>query len=88
MKLAHIKKEFGFDSNIKLIYNGFTAISQQIYPYIYSGKINILFAGRFVPQKGIPVLINIIKRVDEKVFYFHIAGKGTSRGNHITGVGK
>ena len=39
---------------------------------IYSGKINILFAGRFVPQKGIPVLINIIKRVDEKVFYFHI----------------
>lgn len=59
-------------SNIKLIYNGFTAISQQIYPYIYSGKINILFAGRFVPQKGIPVLINIIKRVDEKVFYFHI----------------
>lgn len=70
------QKEFGFDSNIKLIYNGFTAISQQIYPYIYSGKINILFAGRFVPQKGIPVLINIIKRVDEKVFYFHIAGKG------------
>ena len=66
------QKEFGFDSNIKLIYNGFTAISQQIYPYIYSGKINILFAGRFVPQKGIPVLINIIKRVDEKVFYFHI----------------
>jgi glycosyltransferase involved in cell wall biosynthesis len=70
------QKEFGFDSNIKLIYNGFTAISQQAYPYIYSGKINVLFAGRFVPQKGIPVLINIIKRVDEKVFYFHIAGKG------------
>lgn len=70
------QKEFDCNCDIKLIYNGFTAMSQKAYPCVCSGKINILFAGRFVSQKGIPVLIDVIKRVDEKLFYFHIAGKG------------
>lgn len=70
------QKEFGPDANIKLIYNGFSKIPQKTYENLVPGKINVLFAGRFVPQKGIDTLIDIVKVVDPNHFFFHIAGKG------------
>ncbi len=70
------ESEFGTDKNIQLIYNGFSESQQEKYPNIEKNKINILFAGRFVKQKGIPILIKVIKQVKNKNLVFHIAGKG------------
>lgn len=70
------QSEFGPDKNIQLIYNGFSETQQTEYPHLEKNKINILFAGRFVKQKGISTLINVIKQVKNQNLIFHIAGKG------------
>lgn len=70
------QKEFGIDTSMKLIYNGFAPVKQEKYQSIVEGKRNILFAGRFHSQKGIPVLIETIKRVNPNIYHFHVAGKG------------
>lgn len=70
------QKEYGIDPNIKLIYNGFAPVDQVKYDKIVEDKKNVLFAGRFHSQKGLPVLIETIKRVNPDVYHFHIAGKG------------
>ena len=54
------KQRFGADAPI--IHNGVSVIKQQIYPRLVHSKLNILFAGRFEPQKGIPVLCDEIGR--------------------------
>ena len=70
------QREYGYDPNIKLIYNGFEPVVQVPYDKLIQGKKNVLFAGRFHSQKGLPVLIETIKRVDPNIYHFHIAGKG------------
>ena len=60
-----------------MIYNGVAETPQQRYEGIVPGKINILFAGRFEPQKGVSTLVEIIKRLkDDGRFHFHLVGDG------------
>lgn len=69
-------KEYG--SATPIIYNGVAETPQKPYPDIIKGKINILFAGRLEPQKGIATLIETVKRcanVDR--LHFHIIGDGS-----------
>ncbi len=70
------KKKFGTLLDIPLIYNGFKQSSQLQYEGLNSNKIHILFAGRFVPQKGIESLIQVVEAVNESIFDFTIAGTG------------
>ena len=46
-----------------IIYNGVPEVAQQPYPHLVPGKINVIFSGRFEPQKGIDTLIAVIERV-------------------------
>jgi len=69
-------KNFGKDDNITLIYNGFSPQKQIPYKDIRSGMTNILFAGRFVPQKGIDVFMDVVKKCSNPNVHFHIAGQG------------
>lgn len=80
------QQEFGKDKNLKLIYNGFTPVPQETYEHLVEGKKNVLFAGRFVPQKGIPALIAAIARANKDIFHFHIAGKGPLNVELLAGV--
>ena len=61
-----------------IIYNGVAPVEQRRYAQLKTGKINVLFAGRFEEQKGIDVLIAVIKalRNDER-YHFHVMGSGT-----------
>lgn len=60
-----------------IIYNGVPAVAQRQYEGIKSGKTNILFAGRFEEQKGISVLCEIVKALqDDNRYFFHIFGAG------------
>ena len=70
------KQRFGSDAPI--IHNGVSVIKQQIYPRLVHSKLNILFAGRFEPQKGIPVLCDVICALaNDPRYHFHIAGDGS-----------
>lgn len=69
-------ENYGGTTDIPLIYNGFKSSKQKEYANIIDGKINILFAGRFVHQKGLPTLVDVIKKVDSSKFFFHVAGVG------------
>lgn len=60
-----------------LIYNGLSAVPQITFNGIEKGKLNILFAGRLEPYKGIPVLLEIIKRFP--CYVFHICGSGSMK---------
>ena len=62
-----------------IIYNGVSPVRQQPYPKLVAGKVNILFAGRFEPQKGIATLIDIIREADVAKYHFHLVGDGTLR---------
>jgi len=79
---------FGGEKNIRLIYNGFAPSNQIKYSGLVEGKLNILFAGRFVPQKGLDVLVEVIKRTNPNKFFFHVAGKGPLDDVVNEGVGK
>lgn len=74
--LQSYKKKYGVIQEIPLIFNGFCEYQQIKYDGLNKKKINILFAGRFVVQKGIKTLIEIVENVDENVFDFTIAGVG------------
>lgn len=59
------------------IYNGISPVAQRPYSGIVAGKINILFAGRFEEQKGIAVLCDIVRAMnDDGRYHFHIFGAG------------
>ena len=76
-------KEFGGYPPI-IIYNGLEKVKQKTFPYLSKDKINILFAGRFEPQKGINELIKvIIKLKNENQFLFHIIGNGSMKDSII-----
>lgn len=64
--------------DVPLIYNGVEEKEQKVFPFIETGKINILFAGRLEPQKGIDVLIDVINRLKaDNRYVFHIIGNGS-----------
>lgn len=66
-----------------MIYNGVGHTPAKPYAGIVAGRKNILFAGRFEPQKGIDTLIEIIRRRrSDSRYFFHVAGDGSLR-EHI-----
>lgn len=80
------KKEFG-GSDIPIIYNGLEIVKQKEFPYLVKEKINILFAGRFEPQKGIKELIEVITELkDNEDFIFHIVGNGSMKNAIISSL--
>lgn len=71
------EKSFG-KLGIPLIYNGVKEESQKTFPHFVKGKINVLFAGRLEPQKGIDQLIEVITALKEDArYHFHIVGSGS-----------
>lgn len=76
--LDNYRREYG--QCPPLIYNGVGQVVQKKYEGIVPGKKNILFAGRFEPQKGIDTLVEIIgRRRDDTRYHFHVAGDGSMR---------
>lgn len=76
--LDNYRREYG--QFPPLIYNGVGQVVQRKYEGIVPGKKNILFAGRFEPQKGIDTLVEIIgRRRDDTRYHFHVAGDGSMR---------
>lgn len=75
---ANYAKEYG--SGAPVIHNGVSAEEQRPYNGILPDCVNILFAGRFEPQKGITVLVEIIKRMrGDGRYHFHLIGDGSMR---------
>jgi glycosyltransferase len=63
---------------LPIIYNGVAPVEQRRYAQLKMGKINVLFAGRFEEQKGIDVLIAVIKALEkDERYHFHVMGSGT-----------
>jgi len=60
-----------------MILNGVELPRPKPYPGIVPGKVNVLFAGRLEPQKGVARLLDIISclRGDSR-YFFHIIGDG------------
>lgn len=80
------KNMYGEPSSI--IYNGMAQVEQLPYPALRNGKLNILFAARFEPQKGIKTLAEIVKRmVKDERYFFHIHGNGRMKEYLETEVG-
>lgn len=82
---------------IPIIVNGVESDSQRKFGNLKADKINILFAGRLEPEKGIAELITIVNALkDNDRYYFHIAGEGSMqneirnnlRGSNFTLYGK
>lgn len=71
-------KEYGQDTPI--IYNGVGVTPQKPFGGIKNGRINILFAGRMEPQKGIKTLCEVIKMLEgDSRYHFHVMGDGSLR---------
>ena len=61
----------------RVILNGVRTATHKPYPRLAKGKCNIIFAGRFVEQKGISCLVSIIKSLEHDPHYhFHVFGSG------------
>ena len=72
------RQRFGAMSPI--IHNGVAEVPQQDYKGLPHDRINILFAGRLEPQKGIATLCEVIKRLNgDNRLNFVIAGDGSLR---------
>lgn len=65
----------------QLIYNGCAIPQKRPHPFLIDNKkINVAFCGRFEIQKGIDILIERIKSINNRFFddfLFHIIGNGT-----------
>lgn len=71
-------KEYG--QTPPIIYNGVEETPQRKCELGGATSVNILFAGRLEPQKGISTLIEIVKRLkDDGRFHFYIVGDGRLR---------
>lgn len=70
------EENYGSNAGIPLIYNGFAPSEQYSFDGIQESLINILFAGRFVPQKGLSTLIEVIKKCKLSNIHFYVAGQG------------
>ena len=63
-----------------IIYNGVQIVQQRPFPSLVKGKINVLFAGRLEPQKGIQTLVKVVESLkDNNNIHFHIIGKGSMK---------
>lgn len=75
--------------NIPVIYNGLEEVTQKSFDGLVKGKCNILFAGRLEYQKGINVLIEVVKTLmNDSRYHFHIVGSGSLSDNVHTELGK
>ena len=71
-------REYG--ASTPIIYNGVAETPQHSYPPLVKSKINILFAGRLEPQKGVATLIETVKMsATDSRLHFHIIGDGSMR---------
>lgn len=71
-------KEYG--QTPPIIYNGVEETPQRNCEVGNAANVNILFAGRLEPQKGISTLIEVVKRLqNDKRFHFYIVGDGSLR---------
>lgn len=80
------KNNYGKDVDLPLIYNGFKSAEPSAFQGLDHRKINVLFAGRFVPQKGIDTLIEVVKAADKDRYDFTIAGVGPLEEQVRTGL--
>lgn len=72
-----------------LIFNGVSPTEQQPFEDIESGKLNILFAGRLEPQKGVDVMIEVFKRLAmTDRFCCHVIGSGSLQDKVKTELGQ
>lgn len=67
-----------YNKEIPVVFNGIEEKQQLSFSGIEKDKVNLLFAGRIVPQKGINVLIKVIHELNKTPnnFFFHIVGEG------------
>lgn len=71
------EKSYG-QHDIPLIYNGIKEMEQKTFPHLVKGKVNVLFAGRLEPQKGIDQLIAVVTALkNDGRYHFHIVGSGS-----------
>lgn len=71
-------KEYGCRPPI--IYNGVSPSPRKPFEGIVEGKLNILFAGRFEPQKGVGTLVSVLERLKgDARYHFHVVGDGGMR---------
>lgn len=64
--------------HVPIVYNGVKEVVQKTYEGLVKDKINILFAGRLEPQKGIDMLCKVIWTLSaDQRFAFHIVGNGS-----------
>lgn len=69
---------FGIEAPI--IHNGVAEVEQKPYTPLPSNRINILFAGRLEPQKGVGTLCEVMRLLDDTDrFHFVVAGDGSQR---------
>ena len=69
-----------FGSEPPIIHNGVGEVPQQPWTQLHPGKVNILFAGRLEPQKGVNVLCDVLRMMSaDQRFFFTIAGDGSQR---------
>lgn len=63
-----------------IIYNGVEIVKQKLFPSLLKDKINILFAGRLEPEKGIQTLVEVVNALCEySQLHFHIIGNGSMK---------
>lgn len=73
-----------YNKEIPIIFNGVEEKKQYQFNGIKKGKINILFAGRIVEQKGINILSEVVQKLNSNYqndFFFHIIGEGPLKEN-------
>ena len=69
-----------FGVSAPIVHNGVAEAEQRHYPNLPTDRINILFAGRLEPQKGVATLCEVMSRLDHSDrFHFVVAGDGSQR---------
>lgn len=69
-----------FGVSAPIVHNGVAEVEQRPYPGLPTDRINILFAGRLEPQKGVATLCEVMRRLDNSGrFHFVVAGDGSQR---------
>lgn len=68
----------------EIIYNGIERPERWEFQHLRKSAINILFAGRLEPQKGIDTLVKVVKMYgNDNRYFFHIIGSG-SQADYLT----
>lgn len=70
------KKNYGFTA--PLIFNGVAPTAQEPFQDVEPDKVNVLFAGRLEPQKGVKTLADTVEAMaDNPSVLFHVVGSGS-----------